>query len=156
MDNKEVEKIIDKYINMLFKMILNVVKNIYDAEDVLQEVFIELIKSPLYFENDYQEKAYIIKITYSKVINYINKRNKTTTFVLNDEIQGINEEYDGLFEAILSLPSNYSTVIYLYYYQGYNTPEISRIMKVPENTVYTWLSRGKEKLKEIWGDLKDE
>ncbi|MDE6516388.1 MAG: sigma-70 family RNA polymerase sigma factor, partial [Acetatifactor sp.] len=54
-----------------------------------------------------------------------------------------------VLEAVLQLPEKYRRVIYLFYYEGYSAVEIAGILGKKENTIYTWLSRAKGKLREI-------
>lgn len=58
-----------------------------------------------------------------------------------------------LLSAVQALPEKYSTVIHLYYYEGYNIWEIAKLLGLPAPTVGTRLSRGRVKLKEL---LKEE
>ena len=48
---------------------------------------------------------------------------------------------------VKSLPEKHSTVVYLYYYEGYSIKEISQITGIKENSVGTLLKRGRAKLK---------
>ena len=54
-------------------------------------------------------------------------------------------------EALKSIDEKYRLVIMLYYVEGFKTSEISQILDVPESTVRTRLSRGREKLAVIYG-----
>lgn len=54
-------------------------------------------------------------------------------------------------EAVLKLPEKYRDVIYLFYYEGYTAVQIAKILGKKENTVYTWLSRAKDILREKLG-----
>ena len=56
-----------------------------------------------------------------------------------------------LLEAVISLPEEYRRVVYLHYYEGYTAPEISEILGVKVNTVYTHLARGKDLLRDALG-----
>ena len=62
------------------------------------------------------------------------------------------ETDDTLMEAILALPDSYKTVIYMYYYEGYSTTETAKILDKSPNTIKTWLSRARAKLKEQLGE----
>ena len=53
----------------------------------------------------------------------------------------------------MKLPPNHRDAVYLYYYEGYSTKEIARIMDTKEATVRSWMLRGREQLK---GWLEDE
>ena len=56
-----------------------------------------------------------------------------------------------LLEAVISLPEKYRRVVYLHYYEGYTVPEISEILGINVNTVYTHLARGKDLLRDALG-----
>ena len=60
-----------------------------------------------------------------------------------------------VLEAILHLPSDYKTVVYLYYYEGYSTGEIAKFLRCPQPTVRTRLTRARKQLKSmLGGDLE--
>ena len=61
-------------------------------------------------------------------------------------------EHSNLFYAVMALPSKYRVVIYLHYYEGYSTEEISKLLRIPSATVRTQLKRGREMLK---SDMED-
>ena len=52
-----------------------------------------------------------------------------------------------MLAAVNRLPARYRTVLYLYYYEGYQAAEIGRILGIPTATVNTRLARGRGKLK---------
>ena len=56
-----------------------------------------------------------------------------------------------VLEAELSLPKKYKDAVYLFYYEGYTAPEISKITGKKENTIYTTLSRARKLLREKLG-----
>ena len=57
-----------------------------------------------------------------------------------------------LLPVILDMPTRYKNVLYLYYYEGYKTDEISEILKMNINTVKSRLKRGREILKKKVGE----
>ena len=57
-------------------------------------------------------------------------------------------EKRALRSAVLALPDRYRTAIYLHYFEGYSVQELARMLRRPENTVKTWLRRGRELLRE--------
>ena len=62
------------------------------------------------------------------------------------------EAGDGsVLAAVNELPTQYRTVIYLFYYEGYQAAEIGKILGVPTATVHTRLARGRARLKNILG-----
>ena len=68
-----------------------------------------------------------------------------------------NIEIDDTFEVVMSLPDKYKTVVYLYYYEGYKTPEISNILQKPQSTIRNYLHEARGVLKEkLGGDFNEE
>ena len=65
-------------------------------------------------------------------------------------------EDKSLFEAVMSLPAKYRTVIHLFYYEDYSVARIAEILHVREGTVKSQLNRGRQllktKLMEAWND----
>ena len=67
-----------------------------------------------------------------------------------------SSKYVVLFQAVMALPSKYSIVIHLYYYEDYSIKEIAQQLKLNEGNVKVRLSRArqllKKQLKENWND----
>ena len=65
-------------------------------------------------------------------------------------------EDKSLFEAVMSLPAKYRTVIHLFYYEDYSVARIAEILHSREGTVKSQLNRGRQllktKLMEAWND----
>ena len=56
------------------------------------------------------------------------------------------EDSHELLAAVLKLPANERTAIYLFYYEGYAVPEIAALMRHKPNTIYSWLHRARKRL----------
>ena len=52
-----------------------------------------------------------------------------------------------VLNAVLGLPEKYKTAVYLYYYEGYSSVEIARMLQKPQSTVRTYLGKARELLK---------
>lgn len=50
-------------------------------------------------------------------------------------------------ELVMALPEKYKTAVYLYYYEGYNSREIAKLLAKPESTIRTYLQKAKQILK---------
>ena len=73
------------------------------------------------------------------------------------DLQGPEETgTDEVFRAVMDLPAKYKTVVYLYYYEGYTSTEISGILKKPQSTVRNYLHEARAVLKERLGDEFNE
>ncbi|MDR1642928.1 MAG: RNA polymerase sigma factor, partial [Clostridiales bacterium] len=73
----------------------------------------------------------------------------------HENLQGA-DNIDNTFEAVMSLPDKLKSVIYLYYYEGYSTPEISSMLKKPQSTIRNYLTEARRALKEkLGGDFNE-
>lgn len=157
--NEEIylKEIIEKYADMVYKLALTRTGTIENAEDVFQDVFIKFAEKMPEFENTEHEKAWFIRVTINFSKNLKNNNwNKKIVFLSENMIFSAQEETN-VFSSVSELPKNYRTVIYLSYYEGYKVKEIAKILKKNENTVKTWLSRGRELLKEkLKGGFENE
>lgn len=150
---KTIEKIIDIYSNMIYRICFVYLKNQHDAEDAYQDVAIKIMEKAPPFLNDNHEKAWIIKVTCNHCKNILRLSKLRKQAPLIDDIHAIsNEDEQNTLEHIMNLPLQYRKVLYLYYYEGYSTKEIASILKRRDATIRTWLKRARETLKKIMGD----
>lgn len=142
------------YSNDVLRLAFNFTKNIFEAEEVLQDVFLELYKELQKDNKMIIQKNWILKVTANKCKDNfkIAWRKKV---ILKDELLQ-NEvdlrevlKSDDLTNALLKLSKKYRNVIYLYYYEGYNINEISEILNLNPSSVKSLLSRGRKKLKKL-------
>lgn len=157
--NKEIniENVIEKYADMIYRIALTRCGTIENAEDVFQDVFLIYSKKMPKFKNEEHEKAWFIRVTInlSKNMKNINWNKKVIS--LDENIVFETKEEQDVFSIVCELPENYKTVIYLYYYEEYKVKEIATIMQINENTIKTWLSRAREILKnKIEGGFENE
>ncbi len=157
MQTEEVKNMIEKYSGLVYKVAITRSGNIENAEDVFQEVFIKYSQKMPKFENEEHEKAWFIRVTINLTKNLHNQAWNRKTVPLEETIQFEEKEEENIFQIVSTLPQNYRTVVYLFYYEGYKIKEISKILKTREGTIKTWLSRARESLKEkIEGGFENE
>ena len=155
--NEYLEKMIDKYSNMIYKLALVRTKTKENSEEVYQEVFLRLAKKLPNFESEEHEKAWLIRVTINCSKNLLNTNFLRVTTELNDEIPIETKERHDIYYAVQELPLKYRTIIHLYYYEDYKISEISQILGMKENTVKSRLKRAREKLKQkMEGGILDE
>ena len=66
-----------------------------------------------------------------------------------ETLQMPEPEHREMLNAVMTLPTKYRMILYLYYYEGYATAEIADFLQIPNGTVRTRLARGREQLKKI-------
>ena len=133
-----------------------------ERDDAFQETFIKYSQSDKVFADDEHVKAWLINVA-ANTCKDMRKRTEANLVLLDeiDEASHPNWASDGpdqqeqggrldeLAEALQLLEENYRVALYLKYYEGYTAAEIAKLTNMPENTVYTNLSRGRTKLKEV-------
>ena len=127
------------------------------SKDVYQEVFLRLAKKMPEFESEEHKKAWLIRVTINCTKTMLNSNFLKHRAELDENLKFETPERHDIYYAVLNLPIKYRTVIHLYYYEDYSIKEISKIMKLNENTVKSRLARARTKLEKVLkGGLKDE
>lgn len=145
-----IEDVIDTYGDMVTRICIMNLRNSDDAKDCFQEVFIKLYKHGMIEDQDYL-KYWLIRVTINTCKDYRRVFYKKTINIEDVLIQDEKKDYV-LLPVILDMPTRYKNVLYLYYYEGYKTDEISEILKMNINTVKSRLKRGREILKKKVGE----
>ena len=135
-----------KYSDMVYRLAFARVKNKYDADDILQEVFLRFIKYKDKINNDEHAKALLIRITINCSKSMLSSSWFKKTESLNENLSVSDRECDTL-DAVMRLNKKYRTVIHLHYYMGYSIDEIAKILKSKPSTVKSWLHRARKQLK---------
>ncbi len=152
-----INEIIEKYSDMVYRIALTRCGCIENAEDVFQEVFLKLNQKNPKFENEEHEKAWLIRVTINLTKNVNNSSWNKKVVTLDENMSFETKDQSEVFSAVCELPQNYRTVIYLFYYEGYKVNEISKLMDKNEGTIKTWLYRARETLKtNLKGGFEDE
>lgn len=156
-----VQELFVRYRNSLYAAAFNVCKNAQDAEDAVQDTFIQYYSSKKEFDNEQHIRAWLIRVAINKAKNTNRtfwKKNRTSLEEYMETLAFETPESEELFGAVMNLPSKYRIVIHLFYYEDYAIREIAGILNISENNVKVRLSRGrlllKEKLKEEWENDK--
>ena len=120
-----------------------------DAEDVMQEVFLRLIKAKPAFDSEAHAKAWLLRVASNCASDLFRLPWRRREEPLNEDISAPEGPREGsVTQAVLALPARYRIPIHLYYYEGYSVAEISKIIGKSEGTVKSRLSRARDKLRE--------
>ncbi|MBP3707406.1 MAG: sigma-70 family RNA polymerase sigma factor [Clostridia bacterium] len=153
MKQKKVEKVVRKYADLVYRVAFSMLRNKDDAEDIFQDVFIKLCTENVKFLSKEHEKAWIIRVTKNKCLDFLKKSCNKTKAELNDNIKVEEKEDDSdVIKHVQSLPEKYRIVIYLFYYEGYKISEMSKILDINESTLKSQLVKARELLKEKIGE----
>lgn len=158
-DGRAFEKIMDKHIDLLYKIAYLHLKNQEKSLDAIQECSYRGFKHINKLKDIDNFKPWIVKILTNICIDTIKKDNKIiyldeeNPLVMEEEKSISLEEKLDLYDAIDKLKPEYRTVIILKYFNDFTIKRIGEIIDVNENTVKTRLSRAKKILSEL---LKEE
>ena len=144
----EIERIVETYSDGLIRLAMHHVKNITEAQDVVQDVFLKYMKKQPSFASNEHEKAWFYRVCINRCKDY--QRHwwqKNRSDIDYESVISRKEEDIDLLEEIRKLNFHERNAIYLFYYEQYSTKEIAQIYHVKENTVSSWLHRAKQKLK---------
>lgn len=124
-----------------------------DAEDVMQEVFLRLVRHKPAFDSEAHARAWLLKVASNCANDLFRLPWRKREEPLEEDVSAPEEPGEGsVTEAVLSLPSKYRVPIHLYYYEGYSVAEIADITGKREGTIKSHLSRARallrDKLKE--------
>ena len=157
MDRVEYERIVCKYMDMIYRLAISHTKTPADADDIVQQTFVKLLTKKVLFTDEEHIKRWLIRVCINECNSFFSsfwRKNVDSMDAMTKEPEFSMQESSDLYEAIKQLPSKCSIVIYLFYYEGYSTKEIAEMIRVREATVRTRLVRArkllKEQLKEAW------
>lgn len=149
----------ERYSKAMYNTALRISGNSADAEDILQESFIDAFLQLRSFENKATFGAWLKQIVVFKSIALLKKRRlsfadlEKETEELADENSidesGVELTVENIKKAMNQLPDGYRAVLSLYLLEGYDHEEISDVMRISQSTVRTQYKRGKQKLLQI-------
>ena len=150
-------ELVDKYGNMLLRIAFSYLKSKADAEDAVQDVFLQVVEKEPAFNDENHEKAWLIRTVINICKNNLGRFwNKNRVSI--DDIAEIAEtdSYstdNEVLAAVMALPEKYRVAVHMYYYEGYSTSEIASLTGSNEPTVRSLLCRARKKLKD---ELKED
>jgi RNA polymerase sigma-70 factor (ECF subfamily) len=139
----------------MYNLAYRILNNREDAEDMLQETFIECFRSIDSFRFESTFGAWLKRIMVNKCINHIKKKKIDLTLYetlppeIYDEEEEVKYDTTKIFKGIELLPDGYRVILTLYLLEGYDHGEISQILGITESTSKSQYSRAKEKLRSI-------
>ncbi len=151
----------NKYQKAMYNTALRIVKDPAEAEDVMQEAFINAFLKLDRFKGQATFGAWLKKITVNLSINALNKRSKFKEVSYRDEFKnkaseeiGIDSEEESkntkvqqILFAMQGLKENYRIPLELHLIEGYDYDEICEILKISPANCRTTISRAKEALR---------
>ena len=149
MNDEQFCRVLHDFKDTVYRVALNYLKNPHNAEDVSQEVFLRLYRSPNPPKGAEHTKAWLIRVTINECKRVFSSPwNKLVSI---DECAALPSfdppELATIYRAVMALPHKYRVAVYLHYYEGYSTREIASMLGVSTSAVCSRLERARNKLK---------
>lgn len=161
--------LVDNYQDRVFNTAIGIVQNAEDAEDVAQEVFIQVFRSINSFKGGSKLSTWIYRITTSRALDLLRSRKSKKRFGFLQRLFGDGNEplyelpdfhHPGvamdqkensarLFKAINQLPENQKTAFTLHKLEDLSYQEISEVLQVSVAAVESLMHRAKQNLRKI-------
>lgn len=154
-NNGAFNELVDRYQLTMYRTAFSIVKNSEMAKDVTQDGFIKSWENLGSFNPRYKFYSWLYRIIVNEALNKV-RQNKNFESISNQNSDGITpfkelikkEENRQLYEAIESLPSEFSSVIYLRHFEELSYREIAEVLEIEERTVKSRLYGARMKLRE--------
>ncbi|HPC99407.1 MAG TPA: RNA polymerase sigma factor [Bacteroidales bacterium] len=162
-DSNAFGEIVNRYRQMVARTVKGMLGDTVFAEDLGQEVFINLYNSLSGFRGEAKLSTYIQRIAVNLTLNEIKRRKRFFSMFSrtdDDEVieynvaddsdnEGKRDAREVVNKALMSLEPKFRIVVAMRMLQGYSTKETAEILKLPVGTVLSRLARGQEQLKKI-------
>jgi len=165
------DEIVRRYSGPIYAFILRMVGKPDDADDLTQDVFVQLLKSLPTARSDLPFRPWLYVIARNKCLDHLKRKKALLFSALADENDGVEQWLeDGeplpeemaeradlrelLQAAIVALPPRYRTVVALRYSSDLTFAEIGTVLELPENTVKTHFQRAKGMLRRALHDSR--
>jgi RNA polymerase sigma factor (sigma-70 family) len=156
-DSLGYSELYNKYAKAMFNTSLRIVNNVGDAEDVLQDAFVDAFKHLKDFRYNSTFGAWLKRIVINKSISLLRKKKlqlvdiESTQVADRSEYEAVDEvafqyKVDEVRKAIQKLPDGYRAVVSLYLLEEIPQEEIGNMLGISHNTVRTQYHRAKQKL----------
>ena len=165
--------LVDKYRNLVWHMVLRMTNRQEDAEDLCQEIFIRVFKQIDKFRGESKLSTWIGSVAYNACVDHMRKSKREVlsdasslgslslatsdvSLLLNNIDRNTMKKL--VHQIIEKMPLQYRTVITLFHLEEFSYREIEEITGMPEGTVKSYLSRGREiirvKMMELIPDIQ--
>lgn len=168
-DSSAFEELVNEYQGMILNTCFGFTHMKNDAEDLTQEVFIQVYRSIDSFREDSKLSTWLYRIAVNKSLNFLRKRKNSSwvqqieDILFSDEAQSLstgqqasplgilenNEKAEQLSKAIQKLPENQKSAFVLSKYQGLSNKEVANIMESSVSATEALLNRAKKNLQKI-------
>ena len=162
-DNKAQFEIYRLYYKQMYNTSLRILKNEAEAEDVMQDSFLDAFRKLDAFKGDGNFGGWLRRIVVNNSIDALKRRKESFSFDENqfdvadskdDYQENVEYRIDEIKKAIPLLSEEHRVIISLFLFEGYDHEEISQILRISNNASRTRFSRAKGKLIQLLSEQR--
>ena len=166
-DDRALMEIYNRYYKAMYNTSIRIVKNNYEAEDIMQEAFITAFKKLDKLENTENFGAWLKRIVVNKSIEIYKKNISKNESEIDDKLYKLESidscndkaletktKYENVLNAMSELKDNYGTLLNLNLIEGYDYDEICEIMSISYSNYRTMMSRAKDSLRKKLSEME--
>lgn len=170
-DESAFTKLVEEYQDMVYNTALGIVQNADDADDITQEVFIQVYQSVSSFKGDSKFSTWLYRITLGKALDHEKKKKRKKRFGFvqglfgngeEEQVHAVEFDHPGvqmekkeraneLFLALKQIPDNQRIAFTLHKLEGQSYQEVAEIMNTTLYAVESLMGRAKANLKKELG-----
>jgi RNA polymerase sigma-70 factor (ECF subfamily) len=158
------EQLFQAHHERVFRAACRITGNVSDAEDVLQTVFLRLLRHDHDFGTVEDAGNYLYRAGVNAALDLMRSRKSAPAEPLGDETGTVNwkpdrghhspELRDRLRQAVAVLHPTAAEMFVLRYFEGYDNAEVARLMDTSEGTVAVTLHRTRTRLQKELGGIR--
>ena len=175
-DEQAFKKLVDEWQRMVYNTALGIVQNADDADDITQDVFIQVYQSVSSFKGESKFSTWLYRIVITKSLDHIKKKKRKKRFGFMQSLFGNNsdeeihpEEFNHpgvlmenkeraaeLFKALEQLPDKQRIAFTLHRLEAQRHQDIALIMELSVTAVESLIARAKGNLRQLLKDYYEK
>jgi RNA polymerase sigma-70 factor (ECF subfamily) len=145
-----VEGAYQRHADALYRLALARLANDADAQDAVQDVFLNYMSNPPAFESADHERAWFLRATVNRCYDLLRKNQVRQAIPLEEALGVAAQDHNGvteLMELLQLIPEIYKDTVILHCLEGYSLEETAEILGISLSAAKMRLSRAREALK---------
>ena len=168
-DEGAFKRLVDEWQDMVYNTAISIVQHADDADDITQEVFIQVYQSVSSFKGESKFSTWLYRITVSKALDHEKKKKRKKRFAFvqslfgtqgEEQLHPVEFDHPGvqlekkeraaaLFKSLKEIPENQRIAFTLHKLEGQSSQEVAEIMNTSLYAVESLMGRAKTNLKKI-------
>ncbi len=150
MTDAEFEAFYERHRKYVYRLCYVYMKWPAEAEDCAEDVFVKVLTGEITFNDEVHERKLLVVAAINLCKDRLKGWKRKAIVPIDDEPELAapeKEDRSNVLEAVLGLPNKYKDVVWLYYYEGYQTDEIAEILGRPTSTIRNRMRDARKLLK---------